>query len=360
MRIDRIAVHRLRLPLVIPYKLAFGPVEAFDTMLVAVTGEDGRTGWGEATPLAGYTEEVPDVAWRFLTGETGRLAGSTTEEAKAELGRHVHEHPFGVTAAVTAIEMLEGHPLLDHGEGRRVPLLAIINAMDPAAIREEVDARLADGYRTLKVKVGFDPDHDAPRVAGIQALLDGRATIRLDGNQGYDVAGAVRFLKALDPAAIELVEQLCPAGDWDAAVAVAGTGRGQGIPIMLDESIYGLEDIERAAELRAATHIKLKLMKCGGLTACAELLERIRALGMEPVLGNGVAADIGCWMEACVAHRHIRNAGEMNGFLKPRERVLAEPLTRDGPDVALPKGWTPQPNPARLDRLGVAAAVFGR
>lgn len=360
MRIDRITVHRLSLPLATPYKLAFGPVEAFDTMLVEVTGEDGRTGWGEATPLAGYTEEVPDVAWRFLTEEPGRLAGTTTEEAKAALGEHVHAHPFGVTAVVTAIEMLEGHPLLDHGDGAEVPLLAIVNAMEPAAIREEVEARLADGYRALKVKVGFDPDRDAPRVAGIQALLDGRASIRLDGNQGYDQDGAVRFLGSLHPGGIELVEQLCPAGDWDAAVAVARAGRGRGIPIMLDESIYGADDIERAAELRAATHIKLKLMKCGGLTACAELLERIRALGMEPVLGNGVAADIGCWMEACVARRHIRNAGEMNGFLKPRESALAEPLTRRGPNVALPKGWTPRPDPARLERLRVATAAFGR
>lgn len=132
MRIERIAVHRLRLPLAIPYKLAFGPVEAFDTMLVEVTGEDGRTGWGEATPLAGYTEEVPDVAWRFLSEEPGRLVGTSTEEAKAVLQEHVHDHPFGVTAAVTAIEMLEGHPLLDHGNGERVPLLAIVNATEPA------------------------------------------------------------------------------------------------------------------------------------------------------------------------------------------------------------------------------------
>ena len=54
-------------------------------------------------------------------------------------------------------------------------------------------------------------------------------------------------------------------------------------------------------------------MKLGSLAALARGLERIRELGMEPVLGNGVATEIGCWMEACVARSHIRNAGEMNG-----------------------------------------------
>jgi hypothetical protein len=49
-----------------------------------------------------------------------------------------------------------------------------------------------------------------------------------------------------------------------------------------------------------------------------------RELGMEPVLGNGVACEVGCWMEACVARTLIGNAGEMNGFLKPVTRLLAQ------------------------------------
>ena len=44
---------------------------------------------------------------------------------------------------------------------------------------------------------------------------------------------------------------------------------------------------------------------------------------MEPVLGNGVASEIGCWMEACVARSTIANAGEMNGFLQAARRASA-------------------------------------
>ena len=42
-------------------------------------------------------------------------------------------------------------------------------------------------------------------------------------------------------------------------------------------------------------------MKMGGLASPGSGLARIRELGMEPVLGNGVACEVGCWMEACIA-----------------------------------------------------------
>ena len=360
MPIDRIAVHRLRLPLVRPYALAFGAVEAYDTFLVEITDGDGRCGWGEATPLAGYTEETPDLAARFLAEAPAALVGLAAAAARTRLAPHGHAHPFSVTALVTALEMLEDHPLLRVEEPCTVPLLAIVNAKDAAAVAAEVAARLDEGYTTLKVKVGFDAKADAARVARIQGLAGGRARLRLDANQGYSRPDAIAFLAALDPTGIELVEQLCAAGDWEAAAAVAAVGRACGIPIMLDESIYGAADVERAAQLGAATHIKLKLMKCGGLTACAALLERIRALGMEPVLGNGVAADIGCWMEACVARRHVATAGEMNGFLKPRDGVLRRPLATAGPAIRLEPGWRPDPDPEALERHRVALTRFTR
>ncbi|MGQ9368179.1 mandelate racemase/muconate lactonizing enzyme family protein [Azospirillum sp. ST 5-10] len=356
MPIARITIHRLRLPLRQPYKLAFGPVAAYDTFLAEVEDDDGRRGWGEATPLAGYTEETPDHAARFLAEAPAALSGLAAADARARLAGHAHRHPFSVTALVTALEMLEDHPLLRVAEAAEVPLLAILNGADA----EEIEARLGEGYRTLKVKVGFDADADAARVGRIQETVAGRAALRLDANQGYDRAAAVRFLDALAPRGIELVEQLCAAGDWESAQAVAAAGRTRGIPVMLDESIYGAADVERAARLGAATHVKLKLMKCGGLSACATLLERIRALGLVPVLGNGVAADVGCWMEACLARTLVANAGEMNGFLKPRESVLRSPLPTAGPAVRLEPGWRPEPDAERLARHRVPLTQQGK
>ena len=68
-------------------------------------------------------------------------------------------------------------------------------------------------------------------------------------------------------------------------------------------------------------------------------LDHIHRRGMKSVLGNGVAGDIGCWMEACVAARMLDNAGEMNGFLKPRTRLFQVPMhLHAGALVLAPRG----------------------
>ncbi len=347
--LDRVSVRLLSLPLRVPYKLAFGPVTAFETLLVELTDADGREGYGEATYLRGYTEEETADGWRAARELAAALPGCDPVTAEATCAARLPTNPFTVTAFVTALEMLGSHPLLEAGELRRVPILAILNAEGDDAIAAELETLIAAGYRTIKVKVGFDPAADAARVRFIQRRLDGRAALRVDANQGFTQAQAIDFISALDPEGIELIEQTCKAGDWDAAVAVAAASP---IPLMLDESIFGPDDIARAAELGAARLIKLKLMKCGGIGRLTEALARIRALGMTPVLGNGVASDLSCWMEACVAAEAIDNAGEMNGFLKPLRPLFAPPLAvRDGA-IELPAALRP-----RLDREAVEAAT---
>lgn len=351
MRIAAITLYLLKLPLRRPYHLALGEVLAFDTILAVAEDGDGNRGFGEATILTGYTDETIGDGWPAAQALAGLVVGMEAAEAKAAFAEAAEARPFMATALATAAEMLEGHPLLEVGEPTRVPILAILNETEEKPIAAEMAARLADGYGTLKVKVGFDADADAKRVSFIQRELAGRARIRLDGNQGYDTADAVRFAKGLKPDSIELFEQPCPAGDWPAAEAVAKVAA---VPMMMDESIYGPADIRRTADLGCAKFVKLKLMKAGGLTALADGLRLIRDLGMTPVLGNGVASDVGCWMEACVARTFIDNAGEMNGFLKPRERLLADPLAfRDGA-IEIPARWRPRVDVAALDRLALA------
>lgn len=335
MNLATVDLHLLKLPLQVPYKLAFGPVTAFDTVIAVAHDDAGNSGFGEATILTGYTPETIDDCWRTAQEIAGEIAGLDTAAAKElALARH-HAAPFTVTAVVTAIEMLEGHPALAVERPTPVPLLAILNATDDDGIAQEIERHVAAGYRTIKVKVGFDLESDLARTAFIQSRLQGRARIRLDGNQGYAPADGVAFASRVDPEGVELLEQPCPMGDWEAAVAVA---RAAAVPVMLDESIYGPDEIARAAELEAAQFIKLKLMKAGSLTRLADQLALIRRLGMTPVLGNGVASDPGCWMEACVARSHIDNAGEMNGFLKPRASIFEIPMRVEDGAVVLEPG----------------------
>jgi L-alanine-DL-glutamate epimerase-like enolase superfamily enzyme len=344
---------RLRLPLVTPYKLAFGPVEALDTIIVHVEGQ-GAQGFGEATLLTGYTDETIGETWE----ETGRLieaARAPGFDLPAALDALDARHPFLTTAFRTALEMAANDRRLALDSPARVPILGLLQGESAAGMQREADRLVEAGYRTVKVKVGFDPAKDAEAVAWAQRAVAGRARIRIDANQGFDAVQAIDFVSRLSSESIELFEQPCAAGDWDSHMKVLPVARERGIPLMLDESIYSLKEIERAAELEAAAFIKVKLMKLSGLGRLEAAIARIRELGMQPVLGNGVAADVGCWMEACIAARSIDNAGEMNGFLKPRERLMADELVFARGAIEIAAGWRPRLDVERVESLALAA-----
>ena len=344
---------RLAIPLTVPYKLAFGAVVQFDSILVQATLDAGE-GVGEATILSGYTGETIEEAWARAKAFAGRLPGVAPDEAKTLAATVLADAPFTATAFITAIEMAEGHPLLAIDTPTSVPLLAGINATDPAGIEREVEAAIRAGYRTLKIKVGFDPDKDLERVRFIQRLNAGRARLRIDANQGYGREDGLRFARDVPADSVELLEQPCAASDWDAAAAVAAASA---VPLMLDESIYTEADIDRAARIGAA-FVKLKLMKLGSLTRLADALDRIRKLGMRPVLGNGVASDFGCWQEACVARRHVDTAGEMNGFLRQRWPLVTSPLRVEAGAIRLEPGAVPRLDDARLETVALDRDVF--
>jgi L-alanine-DL-glutamate epimerase-like enolase superfamily enzyme len=265
-------------------------------------------------------------------------------------------YPFTATAFGTALEMLGGSPLLELEADAAVPLVGLLNAKDEHAMHAEVGKLLAEGYRTIKVKVGFDVAKDIALVATAQKVVRGRATLRLDANQAYTAEEGIRFVKSLDPEGIELFEQPCAAGAWDAHLAVARVAE---VPMMLDESIYGLADIDKAARLGAATYLKLKLMKLVTLAALSKAIDRIRELGMKPVLGNGVACDPGCWMEGCIAARQIDNAGEMNGFLKAGSPLIENALEFHDGAMQLKAGYAPRLDRAALETYAIESVSFG-
>lgn len=356
MKIEQLTLYRLRVPLTTPYRLSFGPVHAFDTVLVELRCSGADTGLGEATYLTGYTDETIEGGWSLAQRLAHECAGLETSDAQTRLQTHFTAAPFTATAFNTALDMAAGHPLLNCDHQVSVPILGLLHATETKAIEREASQLFAQGFTTLKVKVGFDASRDSKLVKRVQRVVNGRGTIRLDANQGYSRADACRFAASLDPQDIELFEQPCAAADWEAACAVA---RVASVPMMLDESIYGLDDIRRAAELKAARYIKLKLMKLGGLDRLASAIDVIRDCGMEPVLGNGVACEIGCWMEACVARGRIRNAGEMNGFLKPATPLLTNPLKFDHGAIVLEPGYCPVLDPAALARCTLERLSYG-
>jgi len=339
MKISELVLRRVDLPLVVPYRLSYRTFETFEPIVVEALGEDGSVGWGEGHISPGSSAETRDGGWAFANELAPRLAGREAADGLALIGERRGESPVAATALATALEMLEGDGRLRPAQDVELPLLTPFHATDAAGIEQEVEIRLGEGFRTFKIKVGRDVAADAARVAAIQRAAAGRATLRIDANRAYTRAQALDFAARLAPDGIELFEQPCDAADWAANAAVAAASP---VPLMLDEPIGTLADIERAGGIDGVGFCKLKLKRFGGLGALEQGLQAVRAHGMAPVLGDGLGSEIACWMEACVAARCIDNAGEFNGFLKPRLRLFVEPLDFRAGSLHLAAGWRPE------------------
>ena len=354
-RIAEVTIRRLKVPLKVPYKVSLRTFHDFEPLVVELRDSDGRSAWGEAEIHAGYGGETPKTGWSFCRRLGPLLLGRAPHEAVAQLTPEAAENPQATSILLSAAETLAGHPALALEQPLAVPLLAPVHSMDLAKIDDEIEDLLNQGFRTLKVKVGFDVDTDLHRVAAIQLATAGRASLRIDANQAFSRTQGCSFAAALDPTGIELFEQPCDKADWAANAGVAASSR---VPLMLDESIYGLEDIERAATIHGVGFVKLKLKKLGGLNLLIEALRRIRELGMEPVLGDGTATDIGDWLEACVARDTIRNAGEMNGYLKLATPLFTPALPFSEGALRLPQGYRPEVDRRTIERFAITAERF--
>jgi o-succinylbenzoate synthase len=333
--IGGVAAYMTRLPLIRPYHLSLGALEAFSSVFVRIQA-DGKEGFGEATDVPGYFIQGLSDAWDFVCAHGPELPGKDPEAALRSIINEEDAFSFAATPLLTALEgLIEsiGEPAIGSA---KIPLLGVVQGETPEAISADAKKLLRDGYHTLKFKVGFSVAEDLDRVRHLQAHLEPEIELRLDANQGYDLAQALQFLEGLDPVGIELLEQPLKPGAWDDMSRLAKMSP---VPLMLDEGIAGDEDLDRAIATGCAKAVKFKLMKCGSLTHLEKMIRKSLDAGLKVILGNGVATDVGCLHEAQVAHRLglTAHAGEMNGFLKGVNQFLQPRLRVDRGELILPR-----------------------
>jgi L-Ala-D/L-Glu epimerase len=349
--IEKITLRHLKQPLVRPYRLSYRTFEEFEPYVIEIEDDRGHHGFADGHISPGSSSETRAGGWNFLRQMMQMSLGLNTAVAKSSILAHFEESKVAATALVSAIEVLEDHPILKVHRKTQLRLLTPINALDLNGIGKEVEDWLAMGFRTFKIKVGKDVEADLERVAVIQCAVAGRATLRLDANRAYSREQGEQFARSLDPAGIELFEQPCNSD----AVANVST-----VPLMLDEPICTLYDIDRAAGIKGVGFCKLKLKRFGSLERLDEGLKRVKSNGMDVVLGDGLGSEIHGWLEACAARATISNAGEFNGFLKPKDRLLKPELPFEGGAIHLPKDYRPKLDRAAIQRFTVETLVFER
>ena len=319
MRIELLQTHRILLPLREPYHLSYRTIDALESVWVRAQLDNGAIGWGESTPLAGYSASDVDAVW-----------AATNTLASACVGRKVSQvlsaprpasDGFLYAALWTALEEASG--LIPNMVGK-VPLAGLTQEREGETPATALRRVRSAGFRVFKMKVGYNPlQQDIERVVAFQCELKHGERIRIDANQAFSEGEASLLLQYCALEKIELLEQPLPVSAWTECARIA---QQSAVPIMLDESITDFGSLDKAAQTRACKIVKLKLMKQGGMTHLREMVDHARKLGLEVVLGNGVASWMDNRHEGIFWLKHLcgsGRAGEMNGYLKLHRGVFS-------------------------------------
>src|SRR6266478_5556476 len=276
-------------------------------VLVKMTDEAGLAGWGEAPALKDwggdygrYFGESPGTTIEVIThclapAVKGCMPGEIAE-LHARMDRSIKGYPYAKAAVELAAYDLAGkqwglpvHRLLGGAHRRRIPVTHSIGLIGFEEAEREVAQVVAEGIRTIKIKVGVDPDRDVEMVRRIRDTVGTGITLCVDANQGYRTPGdAIRTFRRMERFDLSYFEQ--PVEGIDRLAQVA---RAIDVPVMADESAWNAHDVIEIIEKRAAQIVSIYTTKPGGLFRAMEVAAVARAAGIICNVNGSVETGVG-------------------------------------------------------------------
>jgi len=307
---------RRRMVLDEPYHLSFCTLKRLETYYIVIS-DDTDCGIGEITPLPGYGRETSETIQVALKIFIKSLLEGVTIDSLIENNKDIY--PFTVSALATARDILDigSRDIFNPIVPRKVPIAAICRQVDESELCNFVCELIKYGYHVIKIKIGWmDLEEDIERINIISDVMSENIELRIDANEALSLSDTIYLCNKISHLRIALLEQPLPRTQWDDYQILVNEVP---FPIMLDESIWNILDIQRAAECGVQL-IKLKLCKHVGIKGCIQMINEARDMGLKIVLGNGVQSLIGNCIEAYIHDLlHIDTAGEFNGFTKIKE-----------------------------------------
>ena len=174
-----------------------------------------------------------------------------------------------------------------------IPINGLLWMGSSCYLHDQSEARLTEGFRCLKMKVGaldFAAECDVLRH---NRSLDSSLELRVDANGAWAGDLALERMKALREFNLHSIEQPCPPSDRAGLKAAASSGT---LPVALDESLIG---VHRSADRDALLDeiqphfIVLKPSLLGGMASSEDWISRARARGINYWVTSALEGSVG-------------------------------------------------------------------
>jgi muconate cycloisomerase len=276
-------------------------------ILVRMTDDQGRVGWGEAAALKDWGGEfgryfgesagiVDFVIGRYLSAAVAGIDPANIVELHARMDAVIKGYPYAKAAVEFAAYDLAGkrlgvpvHMLLGGRARSRIPVTHSIGLVSVAEAEEEASRVAQEGIRTIKVKIGVDAKRDLEVVRAVRGAAGPDMDICVDANEGYRTPGeAVVVLREMEKFRLKYAEQPCMGIERIAEVA-----RAIDTPVMADESAWNAHDALQIAEQHAVDIVSIYTTKPGGLYKAMQVAAVCSAAGIACNVNGSIETGVG-------------------------------------------------------------------
>ncbi|HET7874533.1 MAG TPA: mandelate racemase/muconate lactonizing enzyme family protein [Methylomirabilota bacterium] len=360
MKVERVRTYHLRAELGPAERFAYSQawVGARTAMLVELVADDGRSGWGEAYgPPAPSKTIVDELYAPRLVGRDPLDSTVIWEECYAAL-RDYGRTGFPV-AALSAVDIalwdLKGqalgqpvHKLL--GGPFRSQLTAYATGLyrhdvpdQTRALAKEARGYVAEGFRAMKLKVGFGVEEDVRNVRAVREAIGPERRLMVDANHAYDAMTAIRLGRLIEPHDIGWFEEPVVPEDLAGYLQVRAALR---TPISGGEAEYARFGFRELCARRCVDILQPDICACGGFTEALRIAALASTWGVTVyphVWGSAVGLHASLqWAAALPPNPAALMGGELwfeldrtpNPF---REHLAVEPPKRVGDIIDIPQ-----------------------
>ncbi|TAD89752.1 MAG: mandelate racemase/muconate lactonizing enzyme family protein [Alphaproteobacteria bacterium] len=296
----------VRVPIAEPVVTAFGVMTERPMVLIAVEDRTGAIGWGEVWcnfPSVG-AEHRAALAVEVLAPLLADRTWQGPAEAFVALTRRSHAlvlqsgevGPFAQTIAGLDQALWDlaaqhyGTPLWRAlgGRGHHGVVRAYASGINPAGAVATAVSAVGDGFRAVKLKLGFGRERDLERVAAVRAALPASCELFTDANQAWDLPEAAHMSVALADLGVGWLEEPMPVDsplDHWRRLAYAAP-----LPLAGGENLRGAE-FDAALSQHLLTIVQPDVGKWGGVTGCLRVAQEVVARGLRYCphwLGGGI------------------------------------------------------------------------
>jgi L-Ala-D/L-Glu epimerase / N-acetyl-D-glutamate racemase len=305
-------------------------------VIVLLHTDDGRVGVGEAAPFLQYVAETPEDVRATLEHYLAPLLEGFDPLELEQLGRVFEQaldgHHFSKCAVEMAMWDLVGQkldvPLYQLLGGRvreAIEIAVVLQTASPEEAAREARERVAQGFHSLKLKLGFGLDEDVARVRQVREAIGPDVAIRVDPEESYTYKQTLALAQALEPEQLELISQPVARTAWDEMRMLRER---LSVPLLADECIVTPEDVLQCVRLGAADAINIKILKSGGLVNARRMAAVAHAARLPCLLGSTLELGPGTAFAAHfgVATPTVSWPSEIQGPVLLEDDMLVTPL----------------------------------